>query len=117
MACQSTYSAKEVGNCSFHLAMSRGGQPSSLHKKIRVKTSSGHTTDTSNAPGGPRNSYSVVFRFSSESDLRGFAALELMVVEQAVVQNGEANGFNPLFLLWSVAPRAGSFQLPNRAIR
>ena len=62
-----------------------------------MKTRSGHTTDTSNAPGGPRNSYSVVFRFSSETDLRGLAALELMVVEQAVVQNGDGKRFSAPF--------------------
>jgi hypothetical protein len=40
--------------------MSWGGHPFSLQRKINAKTMRGQHSETKRAPGGPRNSYSVV---------------------------------------------------------
>ena len=51
--------------------MSRGGQPFSLQRKIKAKAVKGQLRDTNKAPGGPRNSYSVVLGFNVDCEGRG----------------------------------------------
>jgi len=67
-----------------------GGQPASLQRNIKAKTRRGHPRETRRAPGGPRNSYSVVFglRVDWEGDLVGD-----MVVVAAVVFEGLTRRF------------------------
>jgi len=65
IACQSMNSVHEDGNWSFQVEKSRGGQPSSLHKKINPNTIKGQEIETKRAPGGPRNSNSFVLGLSS----------------------------------------------------
>jgi hypothetical protein len=83
MAFQSIYSLKEVGNWNFQVDMSRGGHPFSLQRKIKAKTMRGQATETRNAPGGPRNSYSVVLGLSS--DWEGLDFLEVIVGGMSVM--------------------------------
>src|ERR1700732_443188 len=83
MAFQSIYSLKEVGNWSFQVDMSRGGHPFSLQRKINAKTMRGQATETRNAPGGPRNSYSVVLGLSW--DWEGLDFLEVIVGGMSVM--------------------------------
>jgi hypothetical protein len=51
--------------------MSRGGQPLSLQRKTKAKTRRGQLKDTKKAPGGPKNSYSVVLGFNVDCEGRG----------------------------------------------
>jgi hypothetical protein len=65
IAFQSMKSFNEAGRNVFQVEGSRGGQPFSLQRKIKVKTRMGHRREMSRAPGGPRNSNSLVLGFNS----------------------------------------------------
>jgi len=69
--------------------MSRGGHPFSLQRKIRAKTISGQLRETKSAPGGPRNSYSVVLGFNVAWES---SFLEFDVAIWGSVMGGEAGG-------------------------